>query len=866
MSASNHPETIATDDVLRMLREGQSIQPELKDIFSEEAEDHLRTIYDGLDRLQVDGGDQSALGDVRRASHTLKGAAGAVGVDAVTRLAHRMEDLLDHLAEGGKSVTSGMALLMLSTADRLQELTGEAFDADKMAESVVKLYTQYGDLLAEATAQNRDVVQPVNATIEPEGDDTELAAALAAFGAEMGDVDLASIDPAEAELSKHDLKEIEAELETATTQNTEADRAEATSAAIDKSVANEANMRVPLGRLDDLTRLVGEMIINRSAFASRLQDFTCQIDDLQTALGRLRGVTHDVETQYSVEALRQGEASPTTFTNNRLAGIPGFAPSSAPAIDADRVQEFDELEFDRYTEFHLLARTLSEATGDVASIAGECRALSGDFDALLQRWQRLTRDAQDRLMQIRMVPMRTIVPRLGRAVRSAAASCGKQVRLVVRGDHTELDKTVLEEIADPMLHLVRNAVDHGIECEQQRLEAGKPAEATLLIEAVNQGTQMTLRVEDDGQGLDARKIRSRAIERGLIGEDDQLSNDELYMLVFSPGFSTKENVTDLSGRGVGMDVVRETVQRLKGTIRIDSAPGQGAKFTIILPTTLAVTRALVISAGGSQFALPMQAVNQISRLDPAKVRRIGEDAVLDLDGRTLRMTGLSHRLLLAPAPDLTRPVPMLIIESGDRRVAVLVDAIEGGQDIVVKSLGDHLRQVPGLIGATVRGDGSVIPILDPADLVGLVRSMPNMPVQRSGSSQHDRRRNVLIVDDSVSVRRITASVMRTGGWAVMTAKDGVDALETLAGEEAQPNVILLDMEMPRMDGLELLANLRSSQAYRDTPVIMVTSRAGEKHRNRAMAAGATDYVVKPFRDDDLLALAARLADQEATLV
>ncbi|MEM6469435.1 MAG: hybrid sensor histidine kinase/response regulator, partial [Planctomycetota bacterium] len=630
---------------------------------------------------------------------------------------------------------------------------------------------------------------------------------------------------------------------------------------------SESHIRVPLSRLDEMVRLVGEMIINRSAFAQRLGDFGSQIDDLQVALSRLRGVSDDIETRYSIEALKQGDLNRAGLTPEHSSGSNRWtsmlaSPHSANGNEAH--QEFDELEFDRYNEFHLLARTLSEATSDVGSIARECGVLSGDFDALLGRWQRLTRDAQDRLMQIRMVPLRTAIPRLGRAVRSTASQCGKQVSFVVRGDHTELDKTVLEEIADPLLHLVRNAVDHGVETPEQRLAAGKSEEATLRIEAINQGTQLTLRVEDDGRGLDLSRIRYRAIERGLIAADESLSDDEVQHLIFAPGFSTAEAVTDVSGRGVGMDVVRETVQRLKGTIRLDSTPGKGARFTIILPTTLAVTRALVINSGGCSFAVPMQAIRQISRLDPSNIQRIGDDPVTEIDGRTVRIRKLAETLGLAPQSGFESAMPMLVVESGDRCVALLVDEIEGGQDIVVKSLGDHLRSVPGVIGATIRGDGSVIPILDPAELVGLSRKMMDTSQLVRPSAKrvvNERRRNVMIVDDSVSVRRITASVMRGGGWSVATAKDGVDALEQLAAAELLPNVILLDMEMPRMDGLEFLSNLRSSEEHSNIPVVMVTSRAGDKHRKRAMNAGATEYVVKPFRDDQLLEITARLVDR-----
>ncbi|MEO1526382.1 MAG: hybrid sensor histidine kinase/response regulator [Planctomycetota bacterium] len=858
MSSIDENSIPSLDAISQLIQEGRCVAPELQEIFGEEAEDHLRSIYDGLDQLQTDVSNQAAIAEIRRASHTLKGAAGAVGVSAVTRLAHRMEDLLDDLADNGRPATSEITLLLLSTADRIQELTGDDFDVTKMAGQIIELYEQYQVLCPsagqDAPASMDDGAVPSEFEDDFDEDDAELAAALANFGGDLDD-----------ELAETMVDEEQANVQSATTAlSTEsasepaAERTES-SEVQERASKSEAHIRVPLSRLDELVRLVGEMIINRSEFAQRLADFTDQIDDMQMALHRLRGVTDEVETKYSVEALNQMDGS-GTFRRDRFV-------SSRWQRSSIHDSDFDSLEFDRYNDFHLLARTLSEATGDIASISHECRALSGDFDTLLNRWQRVTRDAQSRLMHIRMVPLRTIVPRLGRSVRSTAAQCQKLVNFVVRGDHTELDKTVLEEIADPLLHLVRNSVDHGIESTEQRAALGKPETGTLTIHAVNQGTQLTIRVEDDGGGLDTQRIRARAIERGLISAEQSLSEREIQQLIFAPGFSTAESVSDVSGRGVGMDVVRETVARLKGIIRIESEVGRGTRFTIILPTSLAVTRALFVESAGALFALPMQAVKQISRSEPSKTSFIGEDPMIEVAGRTLRLANLSEKLGLGPGPDHSNPSPMLVIESGDRSVAVTVDDIHGGHDIVVKSLGDHLRTVPGVIGATVRGDGSVIPILDPADLVGFCREATPVSLDRVAAKRVgiEQRRHVLVVDDSVSVRRITSSVMRSGGWSVTTAKDGVDAIEQLDVAEQLPSVILLDMEMPRMNGLELLVNLRASEEYSAIPVVMVTSRAGAKHRERAMEAGATEYIVKPFREDQLLALASRLADHSTAM-
>ena len=851
MSANSN---VDLQEVTKQLLAGSNMSPELAEIFSEEAEEHMRTIYDGMDRMRADNSDIAALGDVRRASHTLKGAAGAVGMEAVTRLSHRMEDLLDNLADTKQNASEKQIHLLLATADQLQDLTTTEIDIDNTAKVLMELYSQYDEemkTLGGAVAEQDVTADSSSAAEESTKEDdveAELAAALAGLGGMMEDV--------------AELEAIAAEAVVETPVEAETKPAAAESAGVKAPKTANANMskestqflRVPLERIDNLVGLVGEMIVNRSSFAQRLTDMEQRIEDMQTALARFRSVAHDVETRYSVEALRSGTRSNSgSASNDVLAG------------NADRSNSLDSLEFDRYTEFHLLARTLSESTNDVAVITSEFRTLYGDFESLLGRQQRLTRDAQDSLMHIRMVPVSNIVNRLDRTVRSVSNKLGKKVDLVIKGEGTELDKTVLEEITDPLLHLVRNALDHGIESPADRLAAGKSENATLQIEALNQGTQVTIRVSDDGGGLNLEKIHQRAIERGMVKEDQELSKDELSSLIFLPGFSTAAKLTDVSGRGVGMDVVRDAVQRLKGSISVDSETGQGSTFTVHLPTTLAVSRALLIESNGQQFAIPMQAVQQILRLDPENVSRVGNQPIINLGDRTVRIKDMAAHLQLR-AEEKTAfndAKPLLLIRTGDDEMALTVDHVDGGQDIVVKTLGDHLASVPGLIGATVAGDGTVIPILDPSELVGqrtAHRAASNF-ANSSDIAPVDRRRTAMVIDDSISVRRVTTNLLRSSGWDVLSAKDGVDALEVLAAAENPPEVFLCDMEMPRMDGIELIGRLRNQDEFESTPIVMVTSRAGDKHRKLAADAGATDHVVKPFNDDQLIDLITRLVNE-----
>lgn len=835
--SANH-ESLNLDQVTAHLRAGGQIPAELVEIFSEEAEGHMRTIYDGLDRIRADRGNREGLADVRRASHTLKGAAAAVGMEAATRLAHRMEDLLDYIADHNLSISEGQVDLLLTTADQLQDLTGGEINVETMAVTLLDIYQRYTHEMDALAGGESEVVAEQNADAETK-DEADVTASL-----EAPEIEDAGSDSPRSDSSTS----AESEEAAAETERRNANRSNANNKRGAASNQPTQYLRVPLDRLDDLVKLVGEMIVNRSAFHQRLGDFEARIGEMNSSVARFRALAHDVETRYSVQALR--------VRNNDMGGIEGLLRNRG--LNRTGTGGMDSLEFDQYTEFHLLARTLSETTNDVSLLSGEFNNLLGDFETLLGRQQRLNRDAQDGLMNIRMVPVSNIVNRLDRTVRSVSAKLSKKVNLTVLGEQTELDKTVLEEIIDPLQHLIRNALDHGVEGPGQRAAAGKSETAQLTIEALNQGTQVTIRVTDDGRGIDVEKVRRLATERGLIAENKELTDEQVYDLLFTPGFSTADSLTDVSGRGVGMDVVREAVQRLKGSIRVESRPGEGSTFTIHLPTTLAVTRALLVQSHGQTFAIPMQAVQQILRLDPTAVGKVGKKPIVKVGDNSVQLKELAQHLALKSEDQdaFGQTLPLLLLQNGDDQVAVTIDSIEGSQDIVVKTLGDHLRFVPGLIGATVRGDGSVIPILDPADLTGQKRASR----KRSGKTQSVKRNTVtrrklaMIVDDSISVRRVTTNLIRSAGWDVVDAKDGVDALEQLANMETLPDVFLTDMEMPRMDGIELVNRLRSQPEFADSPIVMVTSRAGEKHRNMAIEAGADDHVVKPFNDDRLIEL------------
>jgi chemosensory pili system protein ChpA (sensor histidine kinase/response regulator) len=454
-----------------------------------------------------------------------------------------------------------------------------------------------------------------------------------------------------------------------------------------------------------------------------------------------------------------------------------------------------------------------------------------------------------------MVALATLATRLHRAVRVLAREQDKLVDLVLEGEDIELDKTVREEIADPLLHLLRNAVDHGIEPPALRQVMGKPERGLIRLRAYHEGNQVVIQVSDDGAGLEPEILRSAAISGGYVSEADapQLSDEELYSLVFLPGFSTASEVSEVSGRGVGLDIVKTNVHKLKGTVTLDSTPGQGATFTIRLPMTLAVTRALLVKAHNETFAIPLDTVTQILRLEREEIEHVGQEPVIRVGGQVYPMLRLGQVLnLKQPADETVQRLPVLILNAGGKQIALVVDQLLAGREIVIKTLGNHLRRVHGVTGATLMGDGSVVLILNPADLIieapqPEAWAPPQPPAERALEAL-----TVMVVDDSVSVRRVVSNLIKSVGWQPMAARDGLEALELVQRSARPPDLILVDIEMPRMDGYELITTLKGQEAYRNIPLVILTSRAGEKHRRKAQELGASEYIVKPYQDETLL--------------
>ena len=814
--SSTQNDLIKASDILLQLQAGSSMPMELMEVFAEEAEDHLRTIYGGMDRLKKSNSDQDALGDVRRASHTLKGAAGAVGLQAVTNLAHRMEDLLDRLAESGESVSDVQLNLLFATADQLQELTSEDLDFEVVATQIATLYRGYDHEMGNADNAENGLEAVVD-------------------------------QPEEVSIDQEDRRENSRRKET---RRRETRRREARS----DEKKGQQFLRVPMERLDDLVRLLSEMIVNRTELQQQIDNFESRIGDMNSAFGRLNEIAHLATPKTS---------TPQNGTFAKFLGENQNASKQLGNRGLESFYGFDQLEFEQFDRHSLLEQRLAEADKDAEILGGELQKSKTAFAALIRRQQQLNRDAQRSMMKIRMVPLATISTQLDRTVRTVSKKLGKAIDFEILGAEIEIDKAVLDAIVDPLLHLLRNAMDHGIESVEQRRAAGKSEQALVRLKAINHGTQITLRISDDGAGIDLQKVSEKAVAQGLIDAAEQLSEAELLRLIFMPGFSTAKQLTDVSGRGVGMDVVGEAIERLKGTISVESDAGIGTTFTIQLPTTMGVSRATLVEASGSVFAVPMQSVSQIQKLDPKSVCLDGDTPRVRIDGKELALINLASHLGLKEESQSDFELAKLMIIVGkenDDQTAVIVDAIVGQQDIVVKSLGSHLKNIRGIIGATIGGDGSVIPILDVEFCLNSTKFEISNHQTRLRYSKKVHRNFAMVIDDSISVRRVTANLLQFAGWDVVMAKDGVDALEQLSELDRRPDVFLTDMEMPRMDGFELVRQIKEQEDFARTPIVMVTSRASEQHRHKAYEAGVNEYVVKPFDDEKLIKLITDLVN------
>ncbi|MBB4864283.1 chemosensory pili system protein ChpA (sensor histidine kinase/response regulator) [Pseudomonas nitritireducens] len=798
------PSSVSLQAISSSQSAAEGPEADILDIFLEEADDLLEGMEQALGRWDAER-ENGALDELLRILHTLKGGARLAGQSSLGDLAH---DLEQHLGEAQQQGAPWPESLLLDVQSGFEGLQAE----------VDQLRLHLGE------------VEVAELDSEPEPLPVE--------------------EPAPPSLPALP----EAIMAAATPQRVDAPvvlpfvrRAQEAAQEAAARRAPQELVKVPAQLLEGLVNLAGETSIFRGRVEQQVSDVGSTLGEMDATIERVRDQLRRLDTETQAQILSRHQA------------------------DAERAgyEEFDPLEMDRYSQLQQLSRALFESASDLFDLKETLAAKNRDAETLLLQQARVNTELQEGLMRTRMVPFDRLVPRLRRIVRQVASELGKQVEFVVSNAEGEMDRTVLERIVAPLEHMLRNAVDHGIESGDARRSAGKPEQGTIRLTLGREGGDILLTLADDGAGIRLEAVRRKAIERGLMAEDSELNDHEVLQFILEAGFSTAEKVTQISGRGVGMDVVNSEVKQLGGSMSIHSAVGEGTRFDIRLPFTVSVNRALMVLSGEDLYALPLNTIEGIVRVSPYELEALYEQAAADESGAAPRFEYAGQSYELKYLGDLLNngqhpklvgqslPLPVILVRSADHAVAVQVDALAGSREIVVKSLGAQFAGVSGISGATILGDGRVVVILD---LLATIRVLHAQLVQHAPRRQlagpsvaeleHQRPTLVMVVDDSVTVRKVTSRLLERNGMNVLTAKDGVDAIAQL--QEHKPDIMLLDIEMPRMDGFEVATLVRHDEQLKDLPIIMITSRTGEKHRDRALAIGVNQYLGKPYQESELL--------------
>ncbi|HEY1077887.1 MAG TPA: Hpt domain-containing protein, partial [Fontimonas sp.] len=801
---------------------------EVAQTFSAEAEELMEVLEEALPRWQALPGDFTPARDMLRALHTYKGGARMAGLVAMGDASHELESLIEGL-EYARELNSDALRVVAAAVAQLRQLTDRLQRGDYAA-----LVQPQADEAADSSEYSGigELDEPAAPTLAFDIP-AELPRTPEAVVESMADVVLAPLVEAAAPAEARPVGVWDPQLFWRPEDDGEGLAAQ-----------RRETARVPVGVLDSMLNEAGEISIYRSRMDEHNAAIQAQLSDMEQAIHRVRDQLRQLEIETEAQIAARGLVK---------------------SDGADRYgEEFDPLEMDRFTRMQELSRALNESIGDLSAVHASIDQLASEATTILLQQGRITTEVQQGLMRTLMVPFSRQVGRLQRVVQQTASDNDKRAEISFEGVEAELDRNVLERMTAPLEHLLRNAVIHGIEKPDDRLAVGKPAGGRLSLALWREGTQLFMELRDDGRGLDLDAIRQTAIRRGLMPADATVTDDEAAQYIFMPGFSTAQKLTQDAGRGVGMDVVAAEVKQLGGSLELASETGKGARFKIRLPLTLAMSQSLLVGVGHELFATPLPSVEGIARLGREELEGLLAEGGPEYEygGQQYRVRHLAD-LVGTPREALTdqRTVHAILVRmpegigGAERRVAVVVDQLIGSRQIVSKSVGTQISAIPGVNGATILADGRVVMILDIAALVQdrTRRSLHTMAAVAQGDeAPAEAQRNlIMIVDDSITIRRVTERLLSKHGFDTITAKDGLDAMAQL--QTVRPAAILLDIEMPRADGFEVAAFVRNTGAIQHTPILMITSRSGDKHRERAAAIGVQRYLIKPYQEDLLLA-------------
>lgn len=789
VTASFEPVTQTASHEANAESEDEQLHSIVVETFREEAEEILDAADQRLKQWFEQRSDRSVLLQLQRAAHSLKGGARMTEIEPVAQIAYQLESAFEQIAVHQFKSNVYDALLQTTLAWLRDAIFNTDYsNYDSLKSSLSAM--QFVDVSAQLPERltHTDLLSPSRNYEFVQGDGTEPPA----MSGEWGE----------------------------TTQ-------------LDNS--NEM-IRISADLVEKMIDLSGENSINRSRIEMELGQLGGTLNEMELAIKRLADQLRRMEGELESQIIAKHGSE-----NSRYA-------------------DFDPLEMDQYSSLNQLSKSLAESASDLVDFKSTLAEKIRDAEGLLLQQSRIQAEIQESLMRTRLVPFSRLLPRLQRIVRQTSSTLNRPTELVVNNTEGELDRTILERLVTPFEHMLRNAVDHGIEDPAQRAAANKPEVGKIELNITRQGTDVVVTFVDDGKGIDDAKIKEKALSLGLIKADQNLDKNEILQYIFHPGFTTAQSVTQISGRGVGLDVVQSEIKALGGHVSVDSTLGQGTIFSIRVPTTVAVSDALMVKVGDQQFAVPLAQIDRIVRIAPTTLESYfnSNEDFFQIDNQNYKLRYLSEFVGNQPLPRLSHvghSLPVLLIKgSTGQSIALLVDQLIGSRgQIVVKPIGQQFSSIGAIAGATILGDGQVCLILDGQNIARQI--LATHRTKQASDQREIQRRNtrrlIMIVDDSVTVRKVTSRLLERQGYDIVTAKDGVDAIEQL--ENVKPDLMLLDIEMPRMDGFEVTNLVRHHDMHSNLPIIMITSRTGEKHRERAFSLGVTHYMGKPFQETELLA-------------
>lgn len=795
------------------------IDDELIDIFLEEAEELIESCEQTLEEIKATPNSTEHIQQLQRNMHTFKGGARMADLRPIGDLTHNLESLVVMVADNKVDVDKRLFDLLHESLDELTSLLGKVKKRQPLP-AAIDLNNSIEMLMRGEVAEKRAVERFDVDLSELESDDV--------------DIDFTDVLP-EGLLEKEVLpeKHVVQEKQNKRSSDKVVDKPHWGERATDVNYKeSQEQVRVRADLLNNLVNYAGEVNIYHARMGKQVSDLSFNLSELTQTVVRLKDQLRNLEIETEIQIRSGYEKESDNFDDS-----------------------FDPLEMDQYSTMQQLTRSLSETAGDVESINNILSDIMRDSETLLIQESRVSTDLQEGLMRTRMVRFGGLTSRLKRIARQVSSELGKEVELEISGESSEVDRTVLDRIIAPLEHLLRNAIAHGIESPEERKELRKNEVGKIKIEVVRQGTNIVIRVKDDGGGIEVDKIRKKAIKQGYIESDSNISDHDILQFILQSGFSTADEVTQVSGRGVGMDVVDSEIKQLGGVLDIDTSRGEGTEFSIRLPLTLAINQALLVSTTDDIFAIPLASIEGVVRITGLELQRF-----YDSDNSHYEFNGVEYELkhlgglLTGKQGNYAKQLqlfPVLLVKVGDQHFALHVEDLIGRREIVVKPVGMQIGAVRGIAGATILADGRVVLILEMSALV-VAESLfkPHAPIEEVVESVVEQKKTIMVVDDSITIRKVTERMLIRHGINVVLAKDGVDATTLL--QDNIPDLMLLDIEMPRMDGFEVASYVRNDERLKNIPIIMITSRTGSKHKEKAMEIGVNRYLGKPFQEEELV--------------